>query len=187
MPKLEITIEIGTLGISGEEGSILCSGHVEVLVDFATLAKFQLQHSLFRNVADAGYSARFHRDALHLFTWMRMSFRRMTCSRRIFSSRLTQETISRNRFLVFKHSLRESTLMGSSRNSNGSSTSKLYQNGASIRMTSSDCTSARGPFRQTPDYPIPSSPDQLLIWPPARAPESLSSQGFHSLRVHLER
>jgi hypothetical protein len=38
---LELAVEVGALGIGGEESGVLLSGHIEVLIDLSTLSKFQ--------------------------------------------------------------------------------------------------------------------------------------------------
>jgi hypothetical protein len=40
---LELEVEISAFGIGGEEGGVLLSVHIEVLIDLSTLSKFQLQ------------------------------------------------------------------------------------------------------------------------------------------------
>lgn len=67
LSRLEVEIEIGALGIGGEKGGVLLSGHIEVFVDLSTLSKFQLQHLLFRRVTDAGDAAGVYRNSLHAF------------------------------------------------------------------------------------------------------------------------
>lgn len=37
---LEVEVEIGTIGLGGEEGGVLVGGHIEVLIDLSTLSKF---------------------------------------------------------------------------------------------------------------------------------------------------
>ncbi len=51
---LELEVEISAFGLGGEEGSVLLSGHIDVLIDLSTLSKFQFQHLLLRNIADTG-------------------------------------------------------------------------------------------------------------------------------------
>jgi hypothetical protein len=67
LPGLEVEVEISAFGIGGEEGSVLLSGHIEVLIDLSTLSKFQFQHLLLRNIADAGNTAGVNRNSLHTF------------------------------------------------------------------------------------------------------------------------
>ncbi len=66
-PGLEVEVEISTFGVGGEEGGMLLGGHIEVLIDLSTLSKFQLQHSLFRSIADAGDTAGIYRSSSHDF------------------------------------------------------------------------------------------------------------------------
>ncbi len=64
---LELEVEISAFGIGGEEGSVLLSGHIEVLIDLSTLSKFQFQHLLLRSIADTGNTAGIYRNSLHTF------------------------------------------------------------------------------------------------------------------------
>jgi hypothetical protein len=64
---LEVAVEVSALGIGGEEGDVLLGGHIEILIDLSTLSKFQLQHLLFRSIADAGDAAGVYRNSLHAF------------------------------------------------------------------------------------------------------------------------
>ncbi len=64
---LELEVEISAFGIGGEEGGVLLSVHIEVLIDLSTLSKFQLQHPLLRSKADAGNTAGIYRNTLHTF------------------------------------------------------------------------------------------------------------------------
>jgi hypothetical protein len=67
MSRLELEVEISAFGIGGEEGGVLLSGHIEVLIDLSTLSKFQFQHLFLRSVADAGNAAGVYRNSLHTF------------------------------------------------------------------------------------------------------------------------
>ena len=64
---LEVAVEVSALGIGGEEGDVLLGGHIEILIDLSTLSKFQLQHLLFRSIADDGDAAGVYRNSLHAF------------------------------------------------------------------------------------------------------------------------
>lgn len=64
---LEVEIEVGALGFSGEEGCVLLGRHIEVLIDLSTLSKFELQHLLFWSVADARDTAGVYRNSLQAF------------------------------------------------------------------------------------------------------------------------
>jgi hypothetical protein len=64
---LELEVEISTFGIGGEEGGVLLSGNIEVLIDLSTLFKLQFQHLLLRSIADAGNTAGVYRNSLHTF------------------------------------------------------------------------------------------------------------------------
>jgi hypothetical protein len=64
---LELEVEISAFGIGGEEGRVLLSGNIEVLIDLSTLSKLQFQHLLFRGIADAGNTAGVYRNSLHTF------------------------------------------------------------------------------------------------------------------------
>ncbi len=64
---LEVEVEISAFGIGCEEGGMLLRGHIEVLIDLSTLSKFQFQHPLFRNIADAGDTAGVYWKSLHVF------------------------------------------------------------------------------------------------------------------------
>ena len=64
---LELEGEKSAFGISGEEGGVLLSGHIEVLIDLSTLYKFPFQHLLLRSIADAGNTAGIYRNSLHTF------------------------------------------------------------------------------------------------------------------------
>jgi hypothetical protein len=62
---LEVEVEVSALGSGGKEGGVLLGGNIEVLVDLSTFSKFQLQHLLFRRIADAGDTAGIYRNSLH--------------------------------------------------------------------------------------------------------------------------
>jgi hypothetical protein len=64
---LELEVEISAFGIGGEEGGVLLSGNIEVLIDLSTLSKLQFQHLLLRSIADAGNTAGVYRNSLHTF------------------------------------------------------------------------------------------------------------------------
>jgi hypothetical protein len=64
---LEVHVEVCALGIGGEKGGVLRGGHIEVFVDLSTFSKFQLQHLLFRRIADAGDTAGVYWNSLHAF------------------------------------------------------------------------------------------------------------------------
>jgi hypothetical protein len=64
---LELEVEISAFGIGGEEGGVLLSGHIEVLIDLSTLSKFQFQHLFLRSIADPGNAAGVYRNSLHTF------------------------------------------------------------------------------------------------------------------------
>jgi hypothetical protein len=64
---LEPKVEITAFGIGGEEGGVLLSGNIEVLIDLSTLSKLQFQHQLLRGIADAGNAAGVYRNSLHTF------------------------------------------------------------------------------------------------------------------------
>ena len=49
---LELEVEISAFGIRSEEGGVLLSGNIEVLIDLSTLSKFQFQHLLLRSIAN---------------------------------------------------------------------------------------------------------------------------------------
>jgi hypothetical protein len=67
MSGLELEVQISAFGIGGEEGGVLLSGHIEVLIDLSTLSKFQFQHLFLRSIADAGNAAGVYRNSLHTF------------------------------------------------------------------------------------------------------------------------
>jgi hypothetical protein len=67
MSELELEVEISAFGIGGEEGGVLLSGHIEVLIDLSTLSKFQFQHLFLWSIADAGNAAGVYRNSLHTF------------------------------------------------------------------------------------------------------------------------
>src|ERR1700751_5148737 len=67
MSGLELEVEISALGIGGEGGGVLLSGHIEVLIDLSTLPKFQFQRLFLRSIADAGNAAGVYRNSLHTF------------------------------------------------------------------------------------------------------------------------
>lgn len=64
---LEVDVEVSAFGIGGEESGVLLGGYIEVLIDLSTCSKFQLQHLLFRRIADAGNTARVYRNSLPAF------------------------------------------------------------------------------------------------------------------------
>jgi hypothetical protein len=64
---LELEVEISAFGIGGEEGGVLLSGNIEVLIDLSTLSKLQFQHLLLRGIADAGNTGGVYRNSLHTF------------------------------------------------------------------------------------------------------------------------
>jgi len=64
---LELEVEISAFGIGGEEGGVLLSGNIEVLIDLSTLSKLQFQHLLLRGIADAGNAAGVYRNSVHTF------------------------------------------------------------------------------------------------------------------------
>jgi hypothetical protein len=64
---LDVEVEISAFGLGGEEGGVLVSGHIKVLIDLSTLSKFQFQHVLLRSIADAGNTAGVYRNSLHTF------------------------------------------------------------------------------------------------------------------------
>ena len=67
MSGLELDVEISAFGSGGEEGGVLFSGNIEVLIDLSTLSKLQFQHLLLRGIADAGNAAGVYRNSLHTF------------------------------------------------------------------------------------------------------------------------
>jgi hypothetical protein len=73
---LELEVEISAFGLGGKEGGVLLSGNIEVLIDFSTLSKFQLQHSLFRSIADLAMLLG-STGARRMISWMRMRLGRI--------------------------------------------------------------------------------------------------------------
>jgi hypothetical protein len=64
---LKLEVEISAFGIGGEEGGVLLSGNIEVLIDLSTLSKLQFQHLLLRGIADADNTAGVYRNSPHTF------------------------------------------------------------------------------------------------------------------------
>jgi hypothetical protein len=75
---LELEVEISAFGIGGEEGGVLLSWNIEVLIDLSTFSKLQFQHLLLRSIADAGNTAGVYRNSL-ILSWRRMNLRSIRC------------------------------------------------------------------------------------------------------------